>query len=94
MAPHFRGQKGSKRGQNEVFVHFLEFASLVFANFAYYDRWACCLATGTTKSPKLGSKSTISTDVAKSVGIRREVIIFSLKIIPPKKIFFFDFFSN
>ena len=43
--PDFREKKcvprlGVKRGQNEVFVHFLEFASFLFANFAYYDRWA------------------------------------------------------
>ena len=33
--PRLGVKRGSKRGQNEVFVHFLEFASFVFANFAY-----------------------------------------------------------
>ena len=53
MWPPFLGSKGgSKRGQNEVFVHILEFASFIFAIFAYYDRWAWCLATTVTNLPE------------------------------------------
>jgi hypothetical protein len=36
-------KNGQNLAQNEVFDHFLEIASLVFANFAYDDRQACCL---------------------------------------------------
>ena len=89
--PPIRGQKGVKRGQNEVFVHFLEFAPLVFANFAYYDRWSWCLATSVTKSPEkkcAGPKSGQTGPHEKSVGIRREYNIFAENIIPKKKKFF------
>ena len=33
-------KNGQNLAQNEVFGHFLEIASLVFANFAYGDRQA------------------------------------------------------
>ena len=36
-------KNGQNWAQNEVFGHFLEIASLVFANFAYDDRQAWCL---------------------------------------------------
>ena len=36
-------KNGQNLAQNEVFGHFLEIASLVFANFAYDDRQAQCL---------------------------------------------------
>ena len=36
-------KNGQNLVQNEVFGHFLEIASLVFANFAYDDRQAWCL---------------------------------------------------
>ena len=32
--------KSSKIAQTEVFGHFLDFASLVFLDFAHNDRWA------------------------------------------------------
>ena len=35
--------KSSKIAQIEVFDHFLDFASLVFLDFAHNDRWAWCL---------------------------------------------------
>ena len=36
-------KNGQNMAQNEVFGHFLEIASLAFANFAYDDRQACYL---------------------------------------------------
>ena len=35
--------KSSKNCPNEVFGHFLDFASLVFFDFAHNNRWAWCL---------------------------------------------------
>ena len=39
-------------GRYRFFNHFLEFVSLVFADFAYYDRWVWCLATSVTNLPE------------------------------------------
>ena len=36
-------QNRQKIAQIEVFSHFLDFASLVFLDFAHNDRWAWCL---------------------------------------------------
>ena len=38
-----RPRNRQKIAQSEVFDHFLDFASLVFLDFAHNDRWAWCL---------------------------------------------------
>ena len=40
---HIWPRNRQKTAQIEVFGHFLDFASLVFLDFAHSDRWAWCL---------------------------------------------------